>query len=381
MNPTRTIPSFRHNNFDLIRLFAASQVAILHALHIMGVEASGIWDRILFLLHIFPGVPIFFFVSGYLITRSFESNSRISEYASNRILRVYPGLITAVCLSFVLIFISGYMASVHEPFSAWLQLFLAKSSILQFYNPDFMRGYGDGVLNGSLWTITVELQFYVIVPLLYFLLRLDKTGNLKLLLVIAVFFGINRTYSYLHGGYSENLIYKLASVSFAPWFYMFLVGMFFQRNFEFFHRLLSGKFTYLLGVYIIVGYFASQHNANFGNNVDPLFYLLLVPLVFSAAYSKPDLARRITRGNDFSYGIYIYHMPVVNFLIYLGFSGSIFWSLVALLVTVVIAVLSWFFIEKPCLKLKHHPFNPMTKSTRGEQQLLASTPISEHTQK
>ena len=362
MNPTKTSPSFRQNNFDLIRLFAASQVAILHALHIMGVEASGIWDRMLFLLHIFPGVPIFFFVSGYLITRSFESNSRIAEYASNRVLRVYPGLITAVCLSFVLIFLSGYMASVNEPFSAWLQLFLAKSSILQFYNPDFMRGYGDGVLNGSLWTITVELQFYVIVPLLYSLLRLDKAGNIKLLLTIALFFAINRTYSYLHDSYHENLFYKLASVSFAPWFYMFLVGMFFQRNFELFHRVLAGKFLYLLILYIGVGYFASSHNANFGNNINPLFYILLVPLVFSFAYSKPDLAMQTTRGNDFSYGIYIYHMPVVNFLIYLGLSGSVSWSLVALATTVFIATLSWFYIEKPCLKLKHHPFNPMNKS-------------------
>ncbi len=362
MKASNTNPSFRNNNFDLIRLFAASQVAILHSLHIMGVEASGIWDRMLFLLHIFPGVPIFFFVSGYLITRSYESNSKISEYASNRILRVYPGLITAVCLSFVLIFVSGYMVQADASFIEWLQLFLAKASIVQFYNPDFMRGYGDGVLNGSLWTITVELQFYVIVPIVYFLLKLDRGGNAKLLLLILAFFAINRVYSYLHGSFHDHLLYKLVSVSFAPWFYMFLVGMFFQRNFEYFHKLLAGKFFYLLAIYLVIGFFASQHNANFGNNVDPLFYLLLVPLVFSFAYSSPDLAMRTTKGNDFSYGIYIYHMPVVNFLIYLGFSGSVFWSLVALVVTVIIATVSWFYIEKPCLKLKHHPFNPMTKS-------------------
>jgi peptidoglycan/LPS O-acetylase OafA/YrhL len=41
---------------------------------------------------------------------------------------------------------------------------LAQLSIVQFYNPDFLRGYGVGVLNGSLWTISVELQFYVMLP-------------------------------------------------------------------------------------------------------------------------------------------------------------------------------------------------------------------------
>jgi peptidoglycan/LPS O-acetylase OafA/YrhL len=224
-----------------------------------------------------------------------------------------------------------------------------------------MRSYGDGVLNGSLWTITVELQFYVIVPLVYFLLRLDKGGNAKLLMLIFAFFVINRVFSYFSGSYNEHLLYKLAKVSFAPWFYMFLVGMFFQRNFEYFHKLLAGKFLYLLAIYIVIGYFASMHEADYGNNIDPLFYLLLVPLVFSSAYSNPGMAKRITRGNDFSYGIYIYHMPIVNFLIYLGFSGSVFWSFVALLITVAVAMLSWFYIEKPCLKLKHHPFNPMSK--------------------
>ena len=50
------------NNFDLIRLFAASQVAITHASEHLGFNHP-IIDAIAFL----PGVPIFFFISGFLI--------------------------------------------------------------------------------------------------------------------------------------------------------------------------------------------------------------------------------------------------------------------------------------------------------------------------
>jgi peptidoglycan/LPS O-acetylase OafA/YrhL len=358
---------FRDNNFDLIRLIAASQVAILHSLHIMGIKASEIGNMLLGFLHIFPGVPIFFFVSGYLITRSYESNSKLNEYASNRILRVYPALILAVCLSFLLIFISGYMAAAGASTGEWLLLFFAKSTFVQFYNPEFMRDYGDGVLNGSLWTITVELQFYIVVPIVYYVFRGGRLNNISLGLLIAVFFALNRIFSYLHPAYGDQLIYKLISVSFIPWFYMFLVGMFFQRNFEHFHKLLSGKFFYFLIPYVVVAYWSTGHNANFGNNLNPFFYVLLVPVIFSLAYSLPGLSKRITGGNDFSYGIYIYHMPVINFMIFLGFTQSLLWSAIALVVTVAIAFGSWFFVEKPCLKLKHHPFNPMSSKSRVNQ--------------
>ena len=100
---------FRNNNFDLIRLLAATQVALWHSIEIMQVDISAFGRHLASLLHLFPGVPIFFFISGFLISRSYESNPNVAEYASNRILRLYPALICAVTLSFLLIFISGYM--------------------------------------------------------------------------------------------------------------------------------------------------------------------------------------------------------------------------------------------------------------------------------
>ena len=70
------------NNFDLIRLAAALQVALMHALAGLGV-ATAAWP-LRAIADWFPGVPIFFFISGFLISKSFEKNSVVREYALNR---------------------------------------------------------------------------------------------------------------------------------------------------------------------------------------------------------------------------------------------------------------------------------------------------------
>ena len=40
-----------------------------------------------------------------------------------------------------------------------------QSSIFQFWTPNFLRGYGCGTPNGSLWTIGILIQFYIIIGL------------------------------------------------------------------------------------------------------------------------------------------------------------------------------------------------------------------------
>src|ERR1700694_2402149 len=164
----------KQNNFDLIRLVAALQVAILHSashLHI-GPQSFPLLE----LLSLFPGVPVFFFISGFLISKSYENNPVLHEYALNRVLRIYPGLVLCLLLSLTMVWITGYFHTFSVPISDLLVWLGAQLSIAQFYNPPFLRDYGVGVLNGSMWTIAVELQFYVIVPILYGLLRLQRVS-------------------------------------------------------------------------------------------------------------------------------------------------------------------------------------------------------------
>lgn len=360
------------NNFDLIRLLAAVQVVVHHATIHLGVDLhASPWFGV---TGLFPGVPIFFFVSGFLISKSFERNSRLREYTPNRLLRIYPALIVCFVVALAGAAATGYFRSVDVPALALARWAAAQVTIGQFFNPEFMRGYGVGVLNGSLWTITVELQFYVLVPVLYALARAggSRSGpsNRLLLVLLVIFVAINQLYVQL-GGHAQAMWYKLLGVSFAPWFYMFLVGVLCQRNFAVCARWLSEKFFLVLLAYLALAWLAREVlGFSFGNSLNPLTFVALAALTFAAAYSYRSLSDRILRRNDISYGVYIYHMPVVNFLVAQGFYGTRAALAAALATTLILAFLSWRLVEKPALALKRHPlyqhFNPRAQLARKD---------------
>jgi peptidoglycan/LPS O-acetylase OafA/YrhL len=345
---------FNRNNFDLIRLFASAQVAHYHIFHIMDVKISDFHSEIMRFLGFFPGVPIFFFISGFLISRSWLKNPNLKHYIANRVLRIYPGLIMAVTLSFVLINLSGYVAMVRPTISELVILFLAKSSILQFYNPDFMRGYGDGVMNGSLWTITVELQFYAIIPILFLLLSRLKERDVPrvIALLIGLFLVANMLYNQAAEEYSDHIFFKLFKVSFIPWFYMFLLGIFFQLKFKEFHHFFKGKAALIFIGYVSIALIHRHLGGHFGNSINPLVFFALACLTFSSAYTFASLSERLLRGSDMSYGLYIYHMPFVNVAIFITGLKSYPAALAVAGVVILMSCASWFLIERNALKLK-----------------------------
>jgi peptidoglycan/LPS O-acetylase OafA/YrhL len=357
---------FLKNNFDLIRLFAAFQVALVHVFRIMEIETAWIGSFILHIFYLFPGVPIFFFISGFLISRSYENNSCLKEYFINRVLRLYPGLIVCVAFSIVLVMASGYLQGKGVQWFELVALFLSKATFFQFYNPEFMRAYGDGVLNGSLWTITVEIQFYLLIPVLFFLLSRKPpqcTTNCALIVLTVLFFILNRIYAVLPDMVDTSLITKLIGVSFFPWFYIFLLGVLIQRNFELFHAYLAGKFYLIFPLYLVFAYMLSDFGGAFGNNSNPLVVVLLILTVFAFAYSMPAVSKKVLRGNDMSYGLYIYHMPVVNLLLYSGLYRKTEYGFVALMACILLAAISWLIIEKPALRLKRHPLFTVSART------------------
>lgn len=347
---------FRINNFNLIRFLAALQVVIVHGYHHFGIEYGNWFIRI---LSIFPGVPIFFVTSGFLISASLERSTSLSSYFQNRFLRIYPALWVCFIISVATIFIFFSPNFSTKDFGLWA---LAQLTIGQFYNPDFLRGYGVGVLNGSLWTIPIEIQFYVFLPLLYLFFNKIRWNKIVLLVMMIFFVGISRYYI---DGYSEsdNIFIKLIGVSLPLYLYMFLFGVFLQRKLDFVEKYLANKFLYLLGIYIVFVFVSFSLGLRYGgNNINPLLALLLALLTMSAAYSKTSLFSGFLKGYDISYGIYIYHMIFVNILVQTAMFSSSVNMLVMLTATIITALLSWKFIEKPALSFKRSSINSKNAS-------------------
>ncbi|WP_241023350.1 MULTISPECIES: acyltransferase [unclassified Paraburkholderia] len=116
------------------------------------------------------GVPIFFVISGYCIHRSGASKLLANpdyrldagQFWLRRFVRIYPVLLAALALTFLADSISLTMTPVsHKILDIGPQAFLVNLFSLQGVAG---KTYGS---NGALWTLSLEVQFYLLYPLLF----------------------------------------------------------------------------------------------------------------------------------------------------------------------------------------------------------------------
>jgi peptidoglycan/LPS O-acetylase OafA/YrhL len=349
------------NNFDLIRLLAALQVAITHAISDMHLHGS--FARImLFGLSLFPGVPIFFVVSGFLISRSYEHSDSARNYFRNRCLRIYPGL--WICLLATLGAMLWAGISLVGTFSTreWLLWWAGQMSIFQNFSLGFGWPPGPGGPNASLWTIPIELEFYIVLPAIYAAFRLRKQrGNILLLALLAASAALDLGLIYSQDHISSYAPYSYLPVTVVPFLWMFLVGVLLQRNWNRLRSVLAGRAHWWLLGYLLLCLVATRLRIYVNSNaITPVFLLPLAGLVISGATSAPWLADRILRHQDISYGTYVYHALVINLMVGFGFIGSAFSAATAIGASLVLAVFSWLLVEKPFLRHKRDALRPTT---------------------
>lgn len=344
---------YKENNFDLIRLFAAFQVLLLHHLafftfeddHFVNITEKLIWN--------FPGVNIFFIISGYLIFQSLERNNPIS-FIKKRFKRIFPALTVCLILTIALLIYFGSL-NIQEigslDFMKWV---FAQLTIFQFYNPDMVRDFGFSPPNGALWTISVEIQYYLFVATLWYL-WLRKFGRKRQNIILIFFFIVSAVYNYaFHTLLSPDSVpYKLSFVFFISYLYFFIAGALVYINRTLLVPIFKGKAALWVVVFVIVSllldYFQVKYARYMFNGLSFLMLLLLTGLVFSLAFTKPNLSNRILKGNDFSYGIYIYQMPILNVFFHLHFNTSFLQLLCSMGLCFTMGILSWFAIEKKIL--------------------------------
>lgn len=159
------------NNFDLLRLLFAGTVCLVHAYQLSELEELKI---IGIYLSSKIAVEAFFIVSGFLIFMSYERSSSLSSYIEKRARRILPAYIVVVILCALgFVFISTL--SYGEYFSSdWIRYIVANLSFLNFIQhslPGVFEGNKFNAVNGALWTLKIEVMFYLSVPLFVYLFR------------------------------------------------------------------------------------------------------------------------------------------------------------------------------------------------------------------
>ena len=315
---------WRTNNFDLVRLFATLQVAIIHA--ITHFRVPGVLTHVVDVgLRLFPGVPIFFVVSGFLISNSYEHSGSLRHYLRNRCLRIYPALWVCLVVTVGAMLLVGVDVIGALPTRDWLTWWVAQLTFFQNYSPGFEWPPGVGTPNFSLWTIRVELEFYVLVPVIYVLFRLERRrGNFALLALSAASAALHLGFRYEDYRTSNHAQYRSLLNTVAPYLWMFLAGVLMQRNWSRLQPLLAGRASRWLFGYLVLCGVAHRIGVDVGSNtITPLFFCPLAGLVVASATTAPSLADRILRRQDISYGTYLYHLLVIEVMVSLGVGGSV----------------------------------------------------------
>src|SRR5690606_34974682 len=119
--------------------------------------------------------------------------------------------------------------------------------------------------------------------------------------------------------------------------------------------------VWLFLTYMLIMYAASLNGLRFGNSIPPYVFFPLALMVFRFAYFKPEVSQKLLRGNDISYGIYIWHMPLVNQLLYLKQTPNMLDVSAVILGSIVIAWLSWIIVERNAMRLKNFSVKPPPK--------------------
>ena len=328
----------RNNNLEWLRLIFAMQVVIGHVAEHFKIKIPSA-------IKYFPGVPAFFFVSGFLIYASYL-NAPGRRYYENRFLRIFPALVLVTLGGGIVVLTAHGWTDLVQNFPTYVLWFFAQTTFGQAYNPGIFRDVGTGVVNGSLWTITTEIIFYLFVPVIVRLESWFSKSLLVLILVSFLFYSIGPLV-WRDPIYRDKTFYDIMALTPIPWGWMFGFGVLVVKNFQ----ILKRWFPYLplavVPIVIIIFFDDGRCQvllASSGNRLGLLYFVNYVALILWFAFS----VRPLRLSFDLSYGAYIWHMPVINLLMVLGFDSF----LLSIVLTFLFAALSWFFLEKPFLKFK-----------------------------
>lgn len=129
------------------------------------------------------GVYFFFIISGYCIFMTLERSASVSQFLARRFSRIYPAFAAAVLLLFVFgLFFqvpSVPEANFHETETGLIDVAL---------NLVFLGELSEWV-NGSFWSIAVEMKFYALVALMAFVLP-DRGQFGRVFAVLALVMGV-----------------------------------------------------------------------------------------------------------------------------------------------------------------------------------------------
>ncbi len=312
------------NNFTLLRLLLAVLVVIGHYKLLSGAPTSNVPYNFAD-----AGVDAFFVVSGFLIAGSFERSHGVMSFYTRRIFRLVPMYVFVVLAQTIFIISwlpAGPFSAIHET----LRYLICNLAFANFAQHDIAGLLQSHLLvptlNPSLWTLKIEIGFYLISPAVFMAVRRWGAGVLLGIFVASAlfeFFG-NRLgldqYARQLPGQMQFFVVGIATYYYAQ----------------------NVRINPIIAFAVSIGFFIIW---TWLWPLPPGIRPLIVgAFVFCFALQLPVIPLRF----DLSYSVYLQHGPMIQILLFLGLYRDRAWMLGAVLVSVLaLSVATEHFVEKP----------------------------------
>jgi peptidoglycan/LPS O-acetylase OafA/YrhL len=336
----RTDPRF-DNNIDFLRLLAAVGVVFGHAFVFAG-GVDPITQAITSMgfphMDAIHGISVWFlfFISGYLVSASYAYRHDPKDYLWSRFLRIYPGLflvilLTTLCGVFITTLSAGDYFTDKTTWKYFTRNILGFS--IKYELPGVFMNNHSTAVNGSLWTIPLELRLYLVV------LVLGLCGLFKRLRLLAVILFVCILCQIAYQDFNNTSGIKIGAGPVA----LFLIGsLFFTIRDK-----LSQRWIWLaVG---IAAWFPFRHVPVAGHAL----------LLFSFCYAFHLITKiprirllDVGRSGDYSYGVYLWSAPIQQTLVWSGIKSSWAVFVISLVLSLIAGIASWHLVEKRALNIK-----------------------------
>ncbi len=303
----------------------------------------------------FVGVDVFFVISGFLIfgqidARMAQSSFSLIEFFEARLRRISPALVVMIAI----VSIWGWKYDLPKHYIGFVRNALAAVFFVSNYSFNGAKGYFDIASDTKVllhtWSLSVEAQFYVLLPLLLIPLYKIKGLNLRYvlfgLMTLSFFFALNLSY---HSTPSLAFDWKTSGFYYVS-----------SRSWEFLAGALVSKITFinvtdrkpwwiiaLLGLFSTVYFLDGSYSWPNLLTLLPVGFSSIFILLFSEHQNNPVICFKPFQViGDMSYSLYLWHWPV--WIIYNQMYGNQINSnekILMLCIVLLLSYFSWRFIE------------------------------------
>ncbi|MEP3246104.1 MAG: acyltransferase family protein [Sneathiella sp.] len=307
----------------------------------------------------YAGVDIFFVISGYLMTSiilsRFEKNSfSFASFYMSRLLRIVPPL-AIMCL--ILLVIGWFLIFPYD--YAYLNRNINHALVFKS-NISFSKGAGYFDIGKDIkwllhtWSLSVEMQFYIVYPI--FLILIRRFLGLNPLRIILLGVTILSLAAYLWTYFYGNANHAFYLLPFRAWellagalivVFPFRISAnnFTNRRNQFFR--VFGALLIALAVLLADG--NSQFSTVWAFLVTIGTAFILATSRISTEINNPFIKRFshvIHYCGLISYSLYLWHWPIRSLQEYFGYEDSLIITLLALLLTYLFGALSFHLVER-----------------------------------